>query len=167
MRGSKLKVLIAHHLITNEKTIFETHNTKDLPCNFDLVLSGDLHCGFKTHATESDGKYTVWANPGSVARLSISDYDRHPSMFIIDTSKYSVDDLRFIDRIEIPCGKSCDVFSERMEGISQDRYDNERFIDSIKTFETEAIDIYDLLEKVGKTDNISQDILGYILSKKK
>ena len=84
---SKFNILIAHHLLTNKKTMFDTVNTSDFAkwmrdggADYDMVLSGDLHDGYDVH--EDDGMW--FCNPGSVARQAISDIKRIPRYAVIE-----------------------------------------------------------------------------------
>ena len=80
--SGSVKILVAHKMVTNNPFPDpdgrnSCHVIADVSklTNADLILSGDIHY---PHEVEIDNK--LFLNPGSLARLSIADRDRHPQV---------------------------------------------------------------------------------------
>lgn len=164
----KGNILVAHHLLTNKKTLFDSINTTDFSnwmkekgVRYDLVLSGDLHDGYDLHETNG----TWFCNPGSLARQAISDLHRPPRMAIIELEPGG---LPHVQVVNIQCAKAGSVvFGEDLIGLIRDEeFNANRFVDGVQSFESEAIDIYDLIRKIASAKGINQEIVNYIMSKK-
>jgi len=167
-RGDRFNILIAHHLLTNKKAMFDVVNTTEFVnecsqgCPYQLVLSGDLHDGYEPH--EVDG--TWFCNPGSLARQAISDSHRMPQIAIIDVTDPLLPPAITIEVLK--CGRQGDeVFSESIADIVRQReeFDAEDFVEDILSFETDAVDIHDLLQAVGKREGVSKVVLEYLSAK--
>jgi DNA repair exonuclease SbcCD nuclease subunit len=160
---SKVNILVAHHLISDQRKIFDTVPTTffgDGP--YDVVLSGDLHTGFEPH--EVKGKW--FCNPGALARRAIDEADRVPRVAVIEVGKGSIPvfDLRTLDSVK----PGAEVFGQNIiEVLSQNRagFDPTKFVENIEAFETESVDIYELVQKVGTAKGIRQPVLDYLRSK--
>lgn len=159
------KVLVAHHLITNKKTMFDTVNTGDFckwmaddGVKYDMVLSGDLHDGYDVH--EVDG--TWFCNPGSIARQAISDIHRPPRFAVIDAKP---DEIPIIDVRDVQCAKPGDeVFGESaIELVNKTPdFDPTAFIKEVEDFEVESADGFELVQKVGYSMGKSKELMAYI-----
>jgi DNA repair exonuclease SbcCD nuclease subunit len=167
---SKYRVLVAHHLLTNKKTLFDVVNTGDFAkwmrdggANYDMVLSGDLHDGYDLH--EVDGMW--FCNPGSIARQAISDIARMPRYAMIDVSP---GEIPIVDIRDVKCAKpGNEVFGESATEVARQRnsFDPTAFINEIEEFEVESADVYELVQKVGKAKGIRKEVLHYLASKSK
>jgi len=163
-----INVLVAHHLLTNKKTVFETVNTGEFAkamhkagVNYDIVLSGDLHDGYDVH--ESDGMW--FCNPGSLARRAISDTKRTPRFAVIEVEP---NEIPIIDVREVKCAqRGEDVFGESAAEIIRERddFDPTAFIKEVEEFEVESADIHELVQKVGQAKGIDKKVLDYLASK--
>lgn len=80
---SRFNVLLCHELLYNKKMPFGIIDTATLDLPFDLVCSGDLHCGFQPHKV----KNTWYCNPGSMVRKTTADIKRMPKFLMIEASK--------------------------------------------------------------------------------
>lgn len=163
-RGDRFNILIAHHLLTNKKAMFDVVNTTEFSktCPFDLVLSGDLHDGYEPH--EANG--TWFCNPGSLARQATSDSHRMPQVAIIDVVGPKLPPAITVEQLK--CGKpGSEVFSEDIAEIvrKRDDFDAEDLVEDMLSFETEAVDIHDLIQTVGKSEGVSKPILDYLATK--
>jgi DNA repair exonuclease SbcCD nuclease subunit len=161
---SKVNVLLAHHLITNQKAIFETVPTSlfgDGP--YDLVLSGDLHAGFEPHEIKGHWFY----NPGALARRAIDELEHVPRVAVIEVAK---DAIPIFDSRTLKATKpGKDVFGlDIIEVLHQNwkDFDPTEFVDNIEAFEAESVDIHELVQKVGVTKGIRKPVLDYLRSKK-
>ena len=160
--SSKCNVLLAHHLLYNKKAIFEVVDTK-LFANgpYDVVLSGDLHCGYETHKINN----RWFCNPGALSRRSIIDFERHPQVAIVDLKhKDSPIKVEKLSKAEI----GLNIFN--LEAIKEHKdkpeRNSEELIASIANFEKISVDIYQLLEYVGKEKNLDMKVMDYILKKR-
>jgi DNA repair exonuclease SbcCD nuclease subunit len=167
-RSDKFNILIAHHLLTNKKAMFDVVNTTefvkgmDAGCPYQLVLSGDLHDGYEPH--EVDG--TWFCNPGSLARQATSDGHRMPQIAIIDVAGPKEPPVITIEQLK--CGKpGSEVFSEDIAELvrKRDEFDAEGLVEDMLSFETEAVDIHDLIQTVGRVESVPKPILDYLATK--
>jgi len=162
--NSRYNVLLCHELLYNKKMPFGIINTVDLDLPFDLVCSGDLHCGYAPHKV----KNTWYCNPGSLARKATSDSKRMPKIFIIDVQKgYEP----MIDSFNLPVGKAGhEVFSKGLGDIIKEfesGIDMTKFIQGFDEFKTERTDIYTLFENFKMNHPVKQDVVDYIETLKK
>ena len=159
---TKYNVLLCHELITNRSAPFDVTSTSELTESpFDLVMSGDLHAGYSPH--EVNG--TWFCNPGSIARRNSSD-SWWPTMAIIDVDKGLPP---VIDLIKLKCAQPHDeVFSESIVELlsgKKDR-DGEDFAKELLDFEADAVDVYDLIQKVGNAKGTKKELLAYLAMKR-
>lgn len=169
-RDDRFNILIAHHLLTNKKAMFDVVNTGDfsVDCPYQLVLSGDLHDGYEPH--EENG---VWfSNPGSLARRATSDGHRMPQVAVVDV--YGPRTPPGIEIVRLKCGRPGEeVFGEgiaeilrKREEKETDSFDADAFVSDMEAFEMESDNIYDLVQKIGKERGIDQKVLAYLDSKR-
>ena len=167
-RDDKFNILIAHHLLTNKKAMFDVVNTGDFAssfeggCPFQLVLSGDLHDGYKPHEVGD----TWFCNPGSLARRATSDGDRMPQVAIIDVTGPKLPPAITIEQLK--CGRpGSEVFSEDIAEIVRQRedFDAENLVEDMLSFETEAVDVHDLIQTVGRVEGVPKPVLDYLATK--
>lgn len=161
---SKYNILLCHELITNRNAPFDVTHTSTLPDSpFDLVCSGDLHSGYSPH--EVNG--TWFCNPGSVARRNTSD-TWHPSMAIVDVEKGIPPVFNIV---KLKCAQPHDdVFGESAAEIlseKQEEREGNDFAEELLQFEADAVDVRDLIQKVGKFKGIRQALLDYLATKGK
>jgi len=160
---TRLNILICHELITNQRAMFDVIDTSTLtPCPYDMVVSGDLHDGYEPH--EVNG---VWfCNPGSIARRSIADIDRWPQIAMIEMEKGGVP---VIDIQRLECAKpGSEVFGESLAEVvrSKEEFDGDSFANEMLEFETESVDVHELIQKVGSKKGIRKEVLDYLATKK-
>lgn len=163
-----VNILLAHHLLTNKKTMFETVNTGDFAkwmreggADYDMVLSGDLHDGYDLH--EVDGMW--FCNPGSLARRAINDIKRKPQFVMIE-AEYG--EIPIIDVRHVKCAqKGEEVFGETAAEVMRNstKFDPTAFVREIEEFEVESADIHELVQKVGSAKGIRKEVLDYISTK--
>lgn len=164
-RSSKPVVVIAHCLLTDRPKVYKTVPTDIIgKSKVDLVLSGDLHCGFPYHEKNGVGFY----NPGALARTSTACRDRKPACGIITIedffNKHSVN----VEHVEVACHGGNDVFVKEEEIDISDVKVNESLINAdcliegFNELKRESVDIFTLLELAGKKKNIDVSILEYI-----
>lgn len=157
-----INVMLCHELITCNQAPFDMINTNTLRnTGFDLILSGDLHDGYPVH--QVDG--TWFANPGSLARRTTADADRFPQIAIVTIEKGSVQ----VEYRRLKCGKpGVDVFGESIAEIAKEGItgDATTFTDELLKFEAESTDIHDLVQKVGQSTGLKQNVLDYLKTKR-
>jgi len=163
---SKYNILVCHELITNERAPFDVISTSELnPCPFDLVVSGDLHNGFEPHEVGD----TWFCNPGALARRSTDHAYRWPQVAVIEVEK-GLPPVIDIRRLE--CALPGDeVLEESIAEVARKRdgseIDGEAFAEEMERFESESVDVHDLIQKVGHTRGVSEPALKYLASKRK
>ena len=84
---NKPTIVIAHCLLYDKKSFFDTIDVARIALkskNVNLILSGDLHCGFPFQKHEN----TWFYNPGSLLRKSIDQKDRKPKLAIITINPF-------------------------------------------------------------------------------
>ncbi|OLR64195.1 metallophosphoesterase family protein [Peptoniphilus porci] len=120
----------------------------------DITLGGHYHFGFKT--VKIDNKYFV--NPGALIRISNSNAEikRRPKVNIITLN----DKIKIEDRF-LKCAKPGDEVLDRSEmerhqfkGIKLAEF--KESIDSTSNYK--SLDIFDLLLKISKSENISEEV---------
>ncbi len=159
---SKCNILICHELITCNRAPYEVIHTSTLtPCPFDLVVSGDLHDGYEPH--EVDG--TWFCNPGSLARRNINEGQRVPKIAIIEIEKGQIP---IIEYRMLRCAKpGDDVFGESVvEVASSADAVNSKFAEQLMSFEAEAVDVHDLIQKVARAVGLRRPVADYLATKK-
>jgi len=159
-------VLIAHCLFTNKKLPYNTISTEDFgkTSPYDLVLAGDLHCGFETHRVNK----SWFCNPASLARQEINEADRIPKVALISIQSGSDPEIEMIPLKSARPG--VEVFGENVADIfkseTKDTGPANNFVDDLLQFEAESVDIYALIRKIGMQRGISKDVLNYIEMKR-
>jgi len=166
--GGAWKVLVAHHLLTNKQTVFESVNTGEFAgwmreggAGYDMVLSGDLHDGYDVH--EVDGMW--FCNPGSLARQAISDAGRMPRYAVVEVEP---GEIPVVDLRDVKCARpGNEVFGETAAEVMRESadFDPTAFVREVEDFEVESADVHELVQKVGRAKGIRPEILAYIASK--
>jgi len=159
----KNSILLAHHLITEKRMPFHTFLTSELiPCPYSAVFFGDYHAGMEQNTIDN----TMFWSPGSIARIAINETKKIPKIGIIETK---LGNKINIEEIKLKSTKLAEeVFNVSIvETLKQHtEYNSDKLIQQIQEFELCSIDIYDLIEKAAKKNNIDKSLVDYILSKK-
>lgn len=157
--SQRFNILVCHELLHIKKMPFETVYTKELTLPYDLVVCGDLHCGFEPHKV---GK-TWYANPGSLVRKTTADSKRMPKVLLIDI-EHGYEPI--IREVILPCAKK----GSEVLGIG--------IAETVRSFETdldisgfasgfdaltahENTDIYRLFEDFRANNGVRSDVLDY------
>ena len=160
---SKLNILLCHELITDDTSLpFDMISTSKLqPCPFDIVASGDLHCGYDAH--EVGG--TWFLNPGSLGRRAVSDIDRWPQIAIVTAEKGSPP---VIEYRKLNAKRGDEVFGESVADVvrAQQEFNGDAFAKELLDFEAETEDVHDLVQKTGKAAGVRAAVLDYLATKK-
>ena len=157
----KPAIAVAHALLYDGGKGFGTINVHGLKeVHADVVLSGDLHCGFDR--VDADG--TVYYNPGSLARTSRE--ERKPKCALIEMSPFMGGWDVQIEEFFPECDEY--PFPEQQEEIKVEvkPQDSEEYIEAFEKFKSETKDIYERLEKAGGELGIDKEVLEYIKSRK-
>lgn len=163
--SEKLQVLIDHHMLYDKKipgadVIF----IKDLKKNnADLVLSGHVHMGYKIQKE----KDTTYFNPGSLLRTSCDLKNLKVKMGIIESvgKKFEID-LFFPTIVEGDLIFKENIFSG-IEKLSKMQLNesSSNSAESLKHFlelKDSSINVFDLLSKIAKENNIDPNIMKFI-----
>jgi DNA repair exonuclease SbcCD nuclease subunit len=164
LNPANVNILVAHHLITDQKKMFDTVSTslfKDGP--YDVVVSGDLHCGFEPH--QLNGHW--FCNPGSLARRASDEADRVPMVAVIGIEKGK---RTSVDQYPLSVAKpGGEVFGQEAMAIinkAKEDFDPTKFLENVDKFEMDVADIHELIQKVGGKEKIEPRVLAYLASKK-
>lgn len=161
---SYCNICLCHELLTPHKNeVFESFNTTDIgPTGFQLVLSGDLHSGFKTHVANG----TLFCNPGSIARRTIADADRMPQVAIVtvrDASSTPEIELRQLSSARP--GFEVFDFSEQESSKPSDAVPVD-FTKDLMEIERRSTDIYEFIREMAVKNNLPQEVVDYLFTKR-
>lgn len=147
-----------HHLLYNKKAIFDVIDVNEVSCEYDLVLSGDLHCGYPL--TNTDGTY--FYNPGSVCRRSYDERFKRPKYAFIEIDGKEIE----ITEKEINCSGGPEIFhKDEIDSLRESAdYNSDQYVIEMNKLDSESVDIFDLVEKVGINTGVSIKIIKKIKS---
>lgn len=165
--NDKFKILIAHKLLNDQVEMFDTVLTKNVEKNdFNLILSGDLHKGYAFH----ESKGTSYYNPGSLARLKYNDHNKNRDVkfgvFTVEKSKgeYEINLKEHFVKSAKPIGETF-VEDEYVVEIEREvDLDVDKFVEEFEKFEKESINVFQLIDLVGKAEKVDSELLEYIRS---
>jgi len=158
--SSEVSVLIAHALLSEKTHMFEVIQTSKLPkSEFDIVVSGDLHNGYATHKI---GK-TLFCNPGALGRRSMDEADIHPSVALVDADRITADVVP-LQNVKNPEDIFGVTLAEELREAA--KFDASTFIKEAQALKSKQIDIYRLIESMGKKKKTRPEVISYILSKR-
>jgi DNA repair exonuclease SbcCD nuclease subunit len=158
----KWKVAFAHMMIT-EKPFLPTvlHvQAKDIKTNADLVVVSHYHIPWKLQV----GK-TLFLDPGCIGRTSIAESDVVPSVLFLDFSQKS--ETMNYEIIPLKSAKKAsEVFNihDHMD-LKTNEKELQTFIDSLKDFTVQDLDLRGSIEYIGKQQKIERPVIERILSK--
>ena len=159
---TQLNILICHELISDRPAMFEVVLTSSLKSPYDLIVSGDLHCGFASHKANG----TWFCNPGSLARKAINEAKRFPQVAIIDIEKGSAPK---IELRRLKSGKEGSlVFGESLAEIAREHgaFEENTFAEEMLGYEADSANIHELIQISGKAKGIRKEVLDYLATKK-
>ena len=158
-------VMVCHALLTDQREAFGTISiTHFKNRNVNLVLSGDLHDGVPFQSCNGIHFY----NPGALARD-----ERGMRMPKVGALRWDGIDQFTLEEFMPECAKCEDIFfwDDKKDTAPQEdpdrpvvatKEESENFLESFRQFHTEAKDIYELLEKIGRARGVPEDILDLI-----
>jgi len=147
-------ILVAHKLLTNISSPgLRAHLLSDVAAetNADAILSGDIH---SPHHEELDG--VLFANPGSMARLSIVDRNRQPQAAEITVDDSGVISCEFIPIATRPAESLFDLkgYSSRIASEERARTFSKTYAQAIISVKGEAHKIAALLAEFLDKNNV-------------
>ena len=174
-------VAILHHLVHTEiKTPWfidpDNLNTEGI----DLVLCGDLHDGFPKKCN----KYgTLFVNPGSMARTQHTKSERDRKIQVLELkidkgkieAKYkklkSAKTGSKVFNKKAPLLDSEELYAYQGENISASedkdgRIGLDEFLTSLDSFESENVDLWELLMKRANEEQLDESVYDYLLEKR-
>ena len=164
-------VAVAHCLLYDTKSMFNTISVAETSLkteNINLVLSGDLHCGFKFQKHNK----TYFYNPGSLLRKARDQKDRIPKVAIFTISQFFGNWQIELEEIELDClnGNACFTpekeerkeVSKELEVIEKN--DITDFTKELSSVEVKSISIFDFLNERANAENLDKKVLDRILS---
>ena len=162
-----VEVLVAHHLLSKGKQMFDVVSTADFGhgCPYDLVLSGDLHTGYPPHQVDS----TWFANPGAMARQKIAEIERPVRCAVIDVELGVDPIIEYIPVVSAQPGTKVfgESFTEVVRGTdATTEFDPTTFLGIMEKFEATSADIYELVRQAAHEARLKPACLEYLMSKK-
>ena len=163
-KSDKFQIMIAHCLLNDKVKVYDVIKTDSLPSsNLDLILSGDLHTGYKFHKI---GR-THFYNPGSLSRTKCSRENVRDIKFAI----FDTNDIANLKEYVLKTALPMDVVFNKEALLKMDEIKDkleknaniDNFVKMVNDFEVDAVDIYDLIDLVGKQSNESDELINYIL----
>lgn len=168
--GNEPVVAIAHCLLYDAKKMFNTISVAETALkteNIDLVLSGDLHCGFKFQKHNK----TYFYNPGSLLRKARDQKDRIPKLAIFTISEFFGEWQIDLKELELECmnGDAC-FAPEKTEtktvekNIEIAESNIEDFTKELSNVEIKKLSIFEFLEEKANIENLDKEVLKRIFS---
>lgn len=154
-------VCICHALLTDQREAFGTISISHFKNpNVQMILSGDLHDGVKFQKVNNIQFY----NPGALARTEKGTRIPKVGMFEWNGNEFSLKEFY------PECPKNEDIFFEESiiknakitEETVEEMKEENNFIESFQQFHSESKDAFELLLKIGKANNIGEDVLDLI-----
>lgn len=163
-------IAVAHCLLYDTKSMFNTISVAETALkseNIDLILSGDLHCGFKFQKHNK----TYFYNPGSLLRKARDQKDRQPKLAIFTFSNFFGEWQIDLKEIELECLNGDACFATEKE----DRKEVEKnievveknisdFTNELSNVEVKNISIFEFLEEKANMENLDKEVLKRIMS---
>lgn len=152
------KIVVSHnYVIPSESMPFGFVHPRDIPTNADLVLCGHYHVPFD----ETIGN-TRWLNPGAIARWSVDQKDRVPTVLIIEVDQ----SLAVMKRPLVSSKKASELFDLEQIAIEEGReQDIASFVKSLEQTNFKSVDIELEVKRIGAEQNIPANILEMVVDK--
>ena len=169
--GNAPVVSVAHCLLYDSKSFFNTISVAETAVkseNVNLILSGDLHCGFEFQKHNK----TYFYNPGSLLRKARDQKDRTPKVAIFTIYDFFGEWKIELKEFELDClnGEAC-FAPEKEEQKNVDKniiVEEEKnitdFTKELSSVEVKSISIFDFLQEKAVSENLDTKILDRILS---
>lgn len=156
--GERWKIAIVHAFITPKPFFKEVLHSvsKNIPSNADLVLVAHNHYVW----TKKEGD-TEYVDIGAFGRCKSSEGDIKPCVMLLDTKKrtYEVIELKKAKPLE-------EIFDiSKKEHDKEISSDLETFIESLKDFKSQDMDLRGTIELLAKEQNIDRGIVDIIINK--
>jgi hypothetical protein len=94
---------------------------------------------------------------------------REPQVAVIEVRKGDVDDVK-VNYVQLDSAKPGDqVFGQTILEIVKEvgDFDAREFVSEMDNFEVEAADVHELIQRVGQEQNVRQEVLTYLSTKKR
>jgi exonuclease SbcD len=158
----KFKVAIVHAFVTPKPFLPTVLHVvaDDIKTDADLVLVAHYHAVWDKQV----GK-TKFLDIGCMGRRSISEVGIHPSCLILDFSvKSETVNYELISLKSAKEGK--DVFDlESKEIVQSNERELELFVNSLRDFKSQNLDLRGAIEFIGKEQNVERPVIDRILEK--
>jgi DNA repair exonuclease SbcCD nuclease subunit len=181
------RICIAHQFLTTDDCdwfvhvdTFTTKSDDQDELGFDLVLSGDLHDGFKPHVNKHG---TLFINPGSLARTKKTKHDVDRPIQGVDVTFTKTDKKKELKHEFWPVKTAlpaADVFKEDAPVIGLDGKETEvesknvitgeenfdEVVNKLQKVGTAKVNVWDILENQAKKEKLDKDVHSYVFSKR-
>lgn len=152
------KIAIVHAFVTPKPFLEQVLHVqaKDIKTDADLVLVAHYHAVWK----KVIGK-TTFLDIGCIGRCKISEADIKPSVLFLDTEK------RDYEVIPLKSAKDGSTIFDltKKQAEEDNEKEMETFINSLKDFKSQDLDLRGTIEYIGKQQNVSRPVIDRILEK--
>lgn len=158
------KIVISHnYVIPAESMPFGFVHPKDIPTNADIVLCGHYHVPFDYQGPIINNRSTRWLNPGAIARWSVDQKDRIPTVVFIEADEGT---LSVVKKPLTSSKPASELFDLEQIAIEEGReQDIASFVKSLEQTNFQSIDIELEVKRIGAAQNIPTNILDMVVDK--
>lgn len=157
-KESYWKIAIVHAFITPKPFLPTVLHVvaDDIKTNADLVLVAHYHAVWKKQV----GK-TTFLDIGCIGRCKISEADINPTVLLLDCKKRNYEFIALQS-----AKKGAEIFDlNKKEEQENNEKEMENFINSLKDFKNQELDLRGIIEYIGKEQNIERPVIDRILTK--
>lgn len=165
-KETKYHIHLVHAMVTSKPFKFSNHIlTKDIKTEADVIAVGHQHFGFMPHKIND----TYIINPGAVARLSAipDNLYRTPQIAIVEFVENIEEkeiNIEYLELASSPLGK--DVFDfKKIDELKARTAQIDKFIASLDSPQLQSLNIMELIKKISKEENLSEEIKSEVLNR--
>jgi len=152
------KIAVCHVMITPEPFFKDAAYIipEDIKTNADLIICGHYH-----HPWQKKVGNTQFINIGCLGRTNIDMADIEPSVLLLDTDKRNWEVIKLQS-----AKKGSEIFDlTKKEILDSNEKELQQFIDSLKEFKSQELDLVGIINKIGKDNNVEKEVIDTILNK--
>ena len=169
-RSNAPTIAVAHCLLHDKASAFELVSIAETALKsegIDLILSGDLHCGFEFQKHNK----TYFYNPGSLLRKARDQKDRTPKLAIFTISDFFGEYQIDLKEIELKCLNGDACFSAEKEEVKKvvknidiEEKNISDFTEELSKIEVKNFSIFEFLEEKANMEKLDKEVLKRIMS---
>lgn len=160
--SGKPSVMVSHCLLCDSNNKGTVHIDKVTNRNLSLLLSGDLHDGYKFQPNKS-GIFCY--NPGSLLRKSVVDISRQPKVACFSFEDVMGSYIPVLREYVPEYNNDSAIFnSSDLPKVTVSPVSNADYVDMFKEFKRDSKNIFDILKRIGKETGVKDSIINLISS---